>query len=46
VLLVEREDLASHALGASSELIHSGLRYVEQFDFRLVRLLGIAPHII
>jgi glycerol-3-phosphate dehydrogenase len=54
VLLVEREDLASHTSSASTKLIHGGLRYLEYGEFRLVRealiererLLGMAPHII
>jgi len=54
VLLVEQEDLASHTSSASTKLIHGGLRYLEYFEFRLVRealiererLLGMAPHII
>ena len=54
VLLVERDDLASHTSSASSKLIHGGLRYLEQFDFRLVReslrereiMLRTAPHIV
>ena len=54
VLLAEQADLASGTSSASSKLIHGGLRYLEQFEFRLVRealaerevLLGIAPHII
>jgi glycerol-3-phosphate dehydrogenase len=54
VLLVEKDDLASHTSSASSKLIHGGLRYLEQFDFRLVReslaerarLLRAAPHIV
>src|SRR3712207_679618 len=54
VLLVEQEDLASGTSSASSKLIHGGLRYLEQYEFRLVReslverevLLGLAPHII
>lgn len=54
VLLVEREDLASHTSSASTKLIHGGLRYLEYQEFRLVRealaererLLRIAPHII
>jgi glycerol-3-phosphate dehydrogenase len=29
VLLVERDDLASHTSSASSKLIHGGLRYLE-----------------
>ena len=54
VLLCERSDLASGTSSASSKLIHGGLRYLEYFEFRLVRealaerevLLSIAPHII
>ncbi len=54
VLLCEAEDLASHTSSASTKLIHGGLRYLEYYEFRLVResliererLLGIAPHII
>jgi glycerol-3-phosphate dehydrogenase len=54
VLLVEQHDLASHTSSASTKLIHGGLRYLENCDFRLVRealaererLLASAPHII
>ncbi len=54
VLLAEKDDLASATSSASSKLIHGGLRYVEQFQFRLVRdslkerevLLHIAPHLV
>ena len=54
VLLVEQADLASATSSASTKLIHGGLRYLEFFEFRLVRealiererLLRIAPHII
>ena len=54
VLLVERDDLASHTSSASTGLIHGGLRYLEQYDFRLVaealrereRLVHAAPHLI
>jgi len=54
VALVEQSDLASATSSASTKLIHGGLRYLESFEFRLVRealierekLLGIAPHII
>lgn len=54
VLLVEKNDLASGTSSASSKLIHGGLRYLEQYEFRLVRealterevLLKAAPHII
>jgi glycerol-3-phosphate dehydrogenase len=54
VLLVEKDDLAGHTSSASSKLIHGGLRYLEQYEFKLVReslaererLLRAAPHII
>ena len=54
VLLVERDDLASHTSSASSKLAHGGLRYLEQYEFRLVRealherevLLRNAPHLV
>jgi glycerol-3-phosphate dehydrogenase len=54
VILVEQADLASSTSSASTKLIHGGLRYLETFDFRLVRealvererLLAMAPHII
>jgi glycerol-3-phosphate dehydrogenase len=54
VLMVERDDLASHTSSASSKLIHGGLRYLEYYEFRLVAealaerevLLRIAPHLI
>jgi glycerol-3-phosphate dehydrogenase len=54
VLLVEKDDLASHTSSASSKLIHGGLRYLEQYEFKLVReslreraiLLRTAPHIV
>ncbi|TVP90602.1 MAG: glycerol-3-phosphate dehydrogenase [Pseudomonadaceae bacterium] len=54
VLLCEQGDLAAHTSSASSKLIHGGLRYLEQYAFRLVReslgereiLLAKAPHII
>ena len=54
VTLVEQGDLASATSSWSSKLIHGGLRYLEQYEFRLVRealqerevLLRIAPHII
>ena len=54
VLLCEQDDLASHTSSASSKLVHGGLRYLEQYEFRLVRealierevLLAMAPHII
>lgn len=54
VLLVERDDLAAHTSSASTKLVHGGLRYLEQYEFALVRkalkerevLLHSAPHII
>ena len=53
VLLAERGDLAGATSSSSSKLIHGGLRYLEQYEFRLVRealaerevLLRLAPHI-
>jgi glycerol-3-phosphate dehydrogenase len=54
VLLVEQDDLGAHTSSASSKLIHGGLRYLEQFEFRLVAeslaerevLLRIAGHLV
>jgi glycerol-3-phosphate dehydrogenase len=54
VLLCEKGDLASATSSASTKLIHGGLRYLEHYEFRLVReslieretLLNAAPHII
>jgi len=54
VALVERDDLAAATSSWSSMLIHGGLRYLEHYEFRLVRealrerevLLRLAPHII
>jgi len=54
VLLCEKSDLASATSSASTKLIHGGLRYLEYYEFRLVRealierevLLRAAPHII
>ena len=37
VALVEAEDLASGTSSRSSKLIHGGLRYLEQYDFKLVK---------
>ena len=53
VLLCEQDDLANHTSSASTKLIHGGLRYLEYYEFRLVRealierevLLKAAPHI-
>ena len=54
VALVEKDDLASHTSSASTKLVHGGLRYLENYEFRLVRealrerevLLRIAPHLV
>lgn len=54
VLLLDKGDLASGTSSASTRLIHGGLRYLEQFEFGLVReslreretLLKIAPHLV
>jgi D-erythritol 1-phosphate dehydrogenase len=54
VLLCEQDDLASGTSSRSGKLVHGGLRYLEYYDFRLVRealierevLLAAAPHII
>ena len=54
VFLCEKDDLASHTSSASSKLVHGGLRYLEHYEFRLVRealaerevLLAKAPHIV
>jgi glycerol-3-phosphate dehydrogenase len=54
VLLCEQNDLAGATSSASTKLIHGGLRYLEYYEFRLVRealierevLLRAAPHII
>jgi glycerol-3-phosphate dehydrogenase len=53
VLLCEQDDLASHTSSCSTKLIHGGLRYLEHYEFSLVRkalaerevLLRSAPHI-
>ncbi len=54
VLLCEQNDLASATSSASSKLIHGGLRYLEHYEFRLVKealkerevLLQNAPHLV
>lgn len=54
VFLAEMNDLGSGTSRASTKLIHGGLRYLEHYEFRLVReslmerevLWGMAPHII
>ena len=53
VVLAEQDDLAAHTSSASTKLIHGGLRYLEHYEFGLVRkalierevLLRAAPHI-
>ncbi len=53
-LLCEQHDLAAHTSSASTKLIHGGLRYLEFYDFRLVRkslrereiVIESAPHIV
>ena len=52
--LVERRDFASGTSSKSSKMVHGGLRYLQQHDFRLVyealherqRLLDNAPHLV
>ena len=54
VFLAEKSDLASGTSSWSTKLIHGGLRYLEHYEFRLVRealkerevLWSIAPHVI
>ncbi len=54
VALVEQSDIGAATSSASTKLIHGGLRYLESYEFRLVReslnerelLLNMAPHII
>jgi len=54
VMLCEKDDLAAHTSGSSTKLIHGGLRYLEYYEFSMVRkalaerevLLRAAPHII
>lgn len=54
VTLAEMNDLASATSSASTKLIHGGLRYLEYYEFRLVRealkerevILANAPHIV
>jgi glycerol-3-phosphate dehydrogenase len=53
VVLCEQDDLASHTSSASTKLVHGGLRYLEHWDFGLVRkslhereiVLASAPHL-
>ena len=52
-VLCEKDDLAAHTSSSSTKLIHGGLRYLEYYEFSLVRkalqerevLLKSAPHI-
>ncbi len=52
-VLCEQHDLASHTSSASTKLVHGGLRYLEYYDFGLVRkslqerevVLASAPHL-
>lgn len=54
VVLCEQGDLAQATSSSSSKLIHGGLRYLEHFEFSLVRkalqerelLMKLAPHLI
>lgn len=54
VMLAEMDDLASGTSSAATKLIHGGLRYLEYYEFRLVReslaerevLWAMAPHIV
>ncbi len=53
VLLIDQGDIAASTSSASTKLIHGGLRYLEHYEFGLVReslaereiLLAIAPHL-
>lgn len=54
VVLLEQDDLASKTSSSSTKLIHGGLRYLEHYEFGLVKkaleerqtLLNLAPHIV
>ncbi len=54
VLLCEQDDIASHTSSSSTKLIHGGLRYLENYEFSMVRdalserevLMRIAPHLV
>ncbi|SDY96446.1 L-erythritol 4-phosphate dehydrogenase [Jannaschia faecimaris] len=54
VVLCEKDDLAEGTSSRSGKLVHGGLRYLEYYEFRLVRealierevLMSAAPHII
>jgi len=53
VVLLEKDDIGSGTSSRSGKYIHGGLRYLEYYEFRLVRealierevVLGIAPHL-
>ncbi len=54
VILLEQDDLASKTSSSSTKLIHGGLRYLEHYEFSLVKkalgerqnLLTLAPHLV
>lgn len=54
VLLCEKDDLAKHTSSKSTKLIHGGLRYLEQYNFSMVRkalierqrLFELAPYLV
>ncbi len=54
VVLLEQDDLAGGTSSRSTKLIHGGLRYLEHYEFRLVRdalkerdvVWRLAPHIV
>jgi glycerol-3-phosphate dehydrogenase len=53
-ILFEKDDFASGTSSRSTKLIHGGLRYLKQFDFKVVREVGKeraialknAPHLV
>ena len=53
-LLIDKDDLASATSQWSTKLVHGGLRYLEYYEFRLVReslaerevCLRLAPHLV
>ncbi|MDR3501856.1 MAG: glycerol-3-phosphate dehydrogenase [Legionella sp.] len=54
VVLIEQDDLASKTSSNSTKLVHGGLRYLENYEFALVRkalterqrLFDLAPHLV
>lgn len=54
VILIEKDDIAANTSSSSTKLIHGGLRYLEYYDFFLVKkalnerqlLLNLAPHLV